>query len=197
MRKVILGLAAATALTAFAATPAAAVTFDTTGSTLACGSAVGCSTIAGGITIGGMNLVYTPNSASTGVPSSINLGTLTLSGSGSADLTGALLTIMVTSTPPGTSGSLPAGSISGTVTGTTSLGSINFAPGGITLGDFFYTVTNSPLSIVSIPSGGVTTIQGFVASVPEPSTWAMMLIGFGAIGFAARRRRSQVLAQVA
>jgi hypothetical protein len=34
-------------------------------------------------------------------------------------------------------------------------------------------------------------------SVPEPSTWAMMLIGFGAVGFAIRRRRSPKLAQVA
>jgi hypothetical protein len=25
--------------------------------------------------------------------------------------------------------------------------------------------------------------------VPEPSTWAMMLLGFGAIGFAMRRRK--------
>jgi opacity protein-like surface antigen len=28
------------------------------------------------------------------------------------------------------------------------------------------------------------------SAVPEPSTWAMMLLGFGAIGFAARRRRA-------
>jgi len=28
-------------------------------------------------------------------------------------------------------------------------------------------------------------------AVPEPATWAMMLLGFGAIGFAARRRRQQ------
>lgn len=37
----------------------------------------------------------------------------------------------------------------------------------------------------------------FVASVPEPSTWAMMLLGFGAIGAAVRRRtvaRSRVSA---
>ena len=34
------------------------------------------------------------------------------------------------------------------------------------------------------------------AAVPEPSTWAMMLIGFGAIGVASRRRRKTlVLAQ--
>jgi PEP-CTERM motif len=29
-------------------------------------------------------------------------------------------------------------------------------------------------------------------AVPEPSTWAMMLLGFGAIGFALRRRKSAV-----
>lgn len=35
------------------------------------------------------------------------------------------------------------------------------------------------------------------AAVPEPATWAMMLLGFGAIGMASRRRRTQVLAQIA
>jgi hypothetical protein len=35
-------------------------------------------------------------------------------------------------------------------------------------------------------------------AVPEPATWAMMLLGFGAMGFAARRnRRKAVLAQIA
>lgn len=36
--------------------------------------------------------------------------------------------------------------------------------------------------------GGNATFQP-TAPVPEPATWAMMLIGFGAIGFAMRRRR--------
>jgi hypothetical protein len=34
-------------------------------------------------------------------------------------------------------------------------------------------------------------------AVPEPATWAMMLLGFGGIGFAMRRRRQPTLAQVA
>lgn len=36
-----------------------------------------------------------------------------------------------------------------------------------------------------------------LSAVPEPATWAMMLIGFGAIGFAARRGRKAALAQLA
>ncbi|CAM3093719.1 hypothetical protein SPAN111604_03325 [Sphingomonas antarctica] len=31
------------------------------------------------------------------------------------------------------------------------------------------------------------------AAVPEPATWGLMLLGFGAMGFAARRRRSNVV----
>jgi len=34
-------------------------------------------------------------------------------------------------------------------------------------------------------------------AVPEPSTWAMMLLGFGGIGIAMRRRRRSPLAQLA
>lgn len=38
-----------------------------------------------------------------------------------------------------------------------------------------------------------------IAAVPEPATWGMMLLGFGAAGFALRRRRRRVpvIAQVA
>ena len=37
-------------------------------------------------------------------------------------------------------------------------------------------------------SRGTLTISAVTAAVPEPATWAMMLIGFGGIGFAMRRR---------
>lgn len=36
-----------------------------------------------------------------------------------------------------------------------------------------------------------------VGAVPEPTTWAMMLLGFGAIGFTMRRRRPALLANAA
>ena len=36
------------------------------------------------------------------------------------------------------------------------------------------------------------TTQGFVIGVPEPSTWALMIGGFGMIGAALRRRRAAV-----
>jgi PEP-CTERM motif len=41
--------------------------------------------------------------------------------------------------------------------------------------------------------GGVSsfTQQGSINSVPEPSTWAMMILGFAGVGFMAYRRRNQ------
>ena len=35
-----------------------------------------------------------------------------------------------------------------------------------------------------------------LGAVPEPSTWAMMLFGFGAVGFAMRRRKSKASPRV-
>lgn len=45
--------------------------------------------------------------------------------------------------------------------------------------------------------GGNATFVPSVAAVPEPGTWAMMLLGFGAIGFSMRRRRPAFQTQVA
>lgn len=41
------------------------------------------------------------------------------------------------------------------------------------------------------------TINVQVAPVPEPGTWAMMLLGFGAMGLVIRRRRRPALVQIA
>ena len=45
-----------------------------------------------------------------------------------------------------------------------------------------------------IPVPGTPTPRG---AVPEPATWALMLLGFGGIGMTMSRRRKNVLAQIA
>jgi choice-of-anchor C domain-containing protein len=43
------------------------------------------------------------------------------------------------------------------------------------------------LDAVSVNAAGINP----TGAVPEPSTWAMMLLGFGAVGFSLRRRKAQ------
>jgi hypothetical protein len=66
----------------------------------------------------------------------------------------------------------------------------------ITLDASTYTLTINGNNSGAGSLGGSITIRQANA-VPEPATWAMMLVGFGAVGFAMRRRRAPVLAQVA
>jgi len=46
-------------------------------------------------------------------------------------------------------------------------------------------------------AGATYTGNGTLGAVPEPATWAMMLLGFGAMGFTLRRRPKAALAQIA
>jgi hypothetical protein len=85
----------------------------------------------------------------------------------------------------GTNGIDMGNSGSGTITlGFSSL------PDSVTLSDYLvrYQQVNGSGSAVGNP----------VAAVPEPSTWGLMLVGFGAIGVSMRRkRRTAPLAQIA
>ena len=205
MRKLLLTAIGAAACAA--ASPAmAGVTFNTNSSTLLCNTASNCNQIdSQTVPFGGITLQYVPGSGLNIQPTSfINLGALDASGTGSFDLTGVLLGITIDQTIPGGTGTLPGGDITGILTGNSSGASITWLSGGVTINGYQYTVTNNPLSLVSpsscIPGTevcGVTTVQGQVAAVPEPATWALMLFGFAGVGFAMRRQRKPVLAQVA
>jgi hypothetical protein len=46
-------------------------------------------------------------------------------------------------------------------------------------------------------AGDLSGTANFYVAVPEPATWALMLLGFGGMGLALRRRRRPVLAQIA
>ena len=56
-----------------------------------------------------------------------------------------------------------------------------------------FTATNTS-NVLGTYSG---TFNFATAPVPEPATWGLMLLGFAGIGFAMRRRRQPVLAQLA
>lgn len=43
----------------------------------------------------------------------------------------------------------------------------------------------------AIGASGTVLLTASVAAVPEPSTWMMMILGFGGIGFMAYRRKSK------
>ena len=57
-------------------------------------------------------------------------------------------------------------------------------PGPITTNRYVFTLTTQGTS------GNIDNIVLNFPAVPEPTSWAMMLLGFGAIGFAMRRRPS-------
>lgn len=73
----------------------------------------------------------------------------------------------------------------------TGVGTIRFTGYDATPGIFSFTAQGRNLT--SFSASAVS------AAVPEPGTWAMMLLGFGAIGYAMRRRRysQRVLLQAA
>ncbi|MCA1652700.1 MAG: PEPxxWA-CTERM sorting domain-containing protein [Sphingomicrobium sp.] len=94
----------------------------------------------------------------------------------------------------------PSGSLASQFSDGTSVGALSF--GGVSTGsyDIFsqsvgttsganYTLSFN-LSSNGSPNGlRISASDALDGAVPEPATWAMMLIGFGAVGFAMRRQK--------
>jgi hypothetical protein len=64
---------------------------------------------------------------------------------------------------------------------TTPLAAFGVLQTGLNAGDAYLNIHST-----SFPGG---EIRGFLHAVPEPSTWAMMILGFAGVGFMAYRRR--------
>lgn len=77
---------------------------------------------------------------------------------------------------------VPAGYVSGSaLSSSATWTNQTFAALGLTPGTYTYTLPNDSITV---------NIEG---AVPEPATWAMMLVGFGAIGWQMRRRKAALV----
>ena len=110
-------------------------------------------------------------------PMSFGAGGVTLGSSGSGDTFG------VNAAPSIVNSSLlivPTGYASGTaLAGSSIYDGQTLASLGLTPGTYVYTWNSSPAQDDSL------TVK--IGAIPEPSTWAMMLLGFAALGFAGFR----------
>ena len=209
MRKVLFALAGAAALSVASAANA----------TLFTGSTLGC--FGGGCTVANASAPPIPNGGISFTGGAFNLsdsnGFLSIGTDASANSLGLIsltnipeswvnvpFTLQVSFTsPPGTSPNP-------TVYNALLNGSVSQTPGGgaqfvfsnplqnftFDGGSFSLLVNNLSVSpgAVNVPLNG--TIKATTA-VPEPAAWALMLVGFGGMGMALRRRRRPVLAQIA
>ena len=179
MRKLVLGLVGATALALGSAASAAVVIDSSTMVTSGPTTVANVTTI--GFTEANLNSpTFTENLVFTNSLAGLYSLTLTTS-SPAIDFTSAVLT--------GLGG--PYGLVEVADDGITEFWSL---PSVANLGASQYTLTINGNNSGAGSLGGSITIR---PAVPEPATWAMLLIGFGAVGFAMRRRRQPVLAQVA
>lgn len=209
MRKFVMGVLGATALAS--ASAAGAVTFA--GSTSGCLSltsapcAPGTTSTLAGLTFNTGS--FSQNTSSTGFAAvgsgnTDTFGFFTQDGTAN-NYTGDKFTLRINFTSPGgvTGPDFFAdliGSVGG-AGGDNGGVNVSFAPSTqifhSSIGDFTLHINDVA---VSGTTGVAAPITGYfqMTGVPEPATWAMMLLGFGGIGLTMRRRRSNpVLAQIA
>ena len=204
-------LTAAAAAASFAIASPAAASVTVAGGSQGCFGAacvVGNTATDNGLTYTGGSATFSQNTDATGFAAIggplNNFGTITLVPNGHV-YTGDLFSLLITFT-------LPAGSGTGSFTANL-LGSLtSTGTGGVQINFVNHDIQVSPGNLflhvndVSFSGSGALTAQtvlsqdinGYVIAVPEPASWALMLLGFGAVGLTMRsRRRKTVLAQVA
>ena len=61
----------------------------------------------------------------------------------------------------------------------------------------FASSSSNSFEFDNVVAGGTSELPSSVAAVPEPSTWAMLLLGFAGLGYAASRRSKAPMSVVA
>lgn len=210
MRKFAMCAAAVLAANALPAQAAVTVNFQPGGNTLPGGAAIinNFNGVAGTILAPGAMIHGTTNDGSGALPA-FGDGTNYLSVLGGGSYTLALSATSVVSFVLGsldTYNSVLLSFVGGTtqlLTGAQIKGFLNPTP-LTNSGDQLIPATNGRVTY-TVNSGdplinGITfaseansfEIDDFATAVPEPATWAMLLLGFGAIGYSMRRRRATV-----
>jgi hypothetical protein len=139
-----------------------------------------------GLSNGSAVLSYTGTSASVTSPSNINIGSITLSGTGTFTNDTILLTI--TQTVPSGGSQSSSSTISGAVSSTSSGVNITFAPTVFSIGSSNYTLQSTYFLVAPNTNNGITSLQASVTTTPEPGTTALLGAGLSVAGLVLRRR---------
>lgn len=64
-------------------------------------------------------------------------------------------------------------------------------PALVNITDNFYTQSGGVYTPVALPGGLTINVEPIASSIPEPEEYAMLLLGFGMVGYQVKRKRSR------